>query len=89
MGSLFTWRQIVSDPSNTFLSDTEVEIRWRRKSGYMVEQRARGGGPKFVRLSPRVVRYRLADLLEYEQRNTFSSNAEAMVAADDGPPEAA
>ena len=77
------------DPSNTFLSDTEVEVRWGRKSGYMVEQRAQGRGPKFVRLSPRVVRYRLADLLEYEQRNTFTSNAEAMAAADNDPPAAA
>ena len=79
----------MQDPSNTFLSDAEVEDRWGRKRGYMVEQRAQSRGPKFVRLSPRVVRYRLADLLAFEQRNTFASNAEAMAAADDGPPEAA
>jgi hypothetical protein len=81
---------MMSDPHNTFLIDPEVEARWRRKDGYCSELRAQGRGPKFVRVSPRVVMYRLSDLLEYEASNTFSSNAEAMVNADgDFPPEAA
>jgi hypothetical protein len=39
----------------------------------------------FTKLSPRVVRYRLDHVLEYEERNVFASNAEALVAADDSP----
>jgi excisionase family DNA binding protein len=39
--------------------------------------RISGQGPKFVRLGPRQVRYRVADLDEYLQANTFSSIAEA------------
>lgn len=79
----------MSDPRNTFLSDPELEARWGRKPGYCAELRAQGRGPKFTRLSPRVVRYRLDHVLEYEERNVFASNAEALVAADDDSPEAA
>jgi hypothetical protein len=38
-----------------------------------------------VRLSPRVIRYLLSNLLEYEQRNTFATMAEARAAGDDDP----
>ena len=78
----------MTDPDNTFQSDADLDRRWNRKPGYAAELRAQGRGPRFVRLSPRVVRYRLSDVLEYERRQTFASNAEAMVAEGD-PPEAA
>jgi hypothetical protein len=80
----------MSDPTDVFLTDADIEARWRRKPGYCAEQRAQGRGPKFVRLSPRVLVHRLSDVIEFEARNTFASPAEAMVASDgDFPPEAA
>jgi hypothetical protein len=74
---------------DSFLSDADLDSRWQRKHGYAAELRAKGRGPRHVRLSPRVVRYRLSDVIEYERRLTFSSNAEAMVASSGDPPEAA
>jgi len=79
----------MSGPADEFLTDAELEARWKRKRGYVAELRAQGRGPKFVRLSPRVVVHRRSDVEEYEAGNTFSSNAEAMANADgDFPPEA-
>ena len=79
----------MTDPKNTFYSDAQLEARWGRKPGYLAELRAQGRGPRFTRLSPRVVRYSGDHVQEYEEANTFSSNAEAMAAADGDPPEAA
>ena len=77
----------MSDPdsANTFYSDSELESRWKRKSGYLAELRAQGRGPRFNRLSPRVVRYRGDHVREFEEANTFASNAEAMAAVGDDP----
>lgn len=81
----------MSDPRNTFYSDAQLEARWGKGKGYMAELRAQGRGPKFIQLSPRVVRYRGDHVEEYEERNVFASRAELLVAAgdDDLPPEAA
>jgi hypothetical protein len=79
----------MTDPHDPFLSDADLDQRWNRKRGYAGELRSKGKGPPHVRLSPRVVRYRLSDVVAYERRLTFESNAAAMVAADGGPPEAA
>jgi hypothetical protein len=49
----------VHDPRETFLTDAQVEQRWNVASGYMSELRAQGTGPPHVRLSPRIIRYRL------------------------------
>lgn len=38
--------------------------------------RCRGGGPKFVRVSSRSVRYRLADLIEWTTARLRSSTSE-------------
>ena len=77
-------------PTDTLWSDAQLEERWNRKRGYCAELRARGAGPRFIRLSPRVIRYKYSDIIEYEENHTYSSSAEAL-AADDGdfPPEAA
>jgi predicted DNA-binding transcriptional regulator AlpA len=40
------------------------------------EYRRKGGGPKFVRLSPRMVRYRVEDLNEWITSNLKSSTAD-------------
>jgi hypothetical protein len=69
------------DPEETFLTDSQVEKRWNAKDGYMSELRAQGTGPPHVRLSPRIIRYRLGDILAYEQAQRFDSNAAALQAA--------
>jgi hypothetical protein len=74
-----------ADPSNVFLSESQVEERWGASKGYCAELRAQGNGPKFVRLSPRMVRYRLAVIAEYERNRTFASNAEELVERNEEP----
>jgi hypothetical protein len=74
---------VPEDPANVFLSESQVEARWGAKKGYCAELRAQGIGPKFVRLSPRMVRYRPPDLLKYENDRTFASNAEELVRANE------
>jgi hypothetical protein len=71
----------VHDPRETFLTDAQVEQRWNVASGYMSELRAQGTGPPHVRLSPRIIRYRLGAILAYEQAQSFDSNAAALEAA--------
>ena len=77
----------MTDPKNTFWTDSQLEARWRRKPGYLAELRAKGIGPKFIRLSPRVVVHRGDHIEEYEETHTFASNAEAMAAANGDSPE--
>ncbi|CAN5213684.1 hypothetical protein BH10PSE2_BH10PSE2_11960 [soil metagenome] len=45
----------------------------------MEDWRGSGLGPRFVMLGSRV-RYRVSDLIEYLDRNTFSSTGEALAA---------
>jgi len=40
------------------------------------QQRREGGGPPFVRLSHKIVRYRMKDLIEYQEAHMRHSNAE-------------
>jgi hypothetical protein len=51
----------------------------------MSELRAQGTGPPHVRLSPRIIRYRLGAILAYEQAQSFDSNAAALEAAKSEP----
>ena len=73
-----------ADPFNVFLTEGQLEERWGAKKGYCAEQRAQGTGPKYTRFSPRMVRYRLAHVIEHEEGHTFESNAEELVARDEG-----
>lgn len=38
--------------------------------------RVRGGGPKFCKISQRAIRYRVGDLLEWIEENTFHNTSE-------------
>jgi hypothetical protein len=69
------------DPAETFFTDAQVEQRWNVAPGYMSELRAQGTGPPHVRLSPRIIRYRLGTILAYEREKSFGSNAAALEAA--------
>jgi hypothetical protein len=52
----------------------------------MSEMRAQGTGPPHVRLSPRIIRYKLGVILAYEQAQEFGSNAAAIEAAKSEAP---
>jgi hypothetical protein len=54
-------------------SDGVVETRWDKKPGFMSDLRARGQGPRFLRLSKRTVRYRPEDVEAYEKAQEFGS----------------
>lgn len=43
---------------------------------FLQDRRRRGGGPPFVRVSSRAVRYRLSDLEEWIEERVFSSVSE-------------
>ena len=75
----------MTDPDDLFLSDGDLDRAGGAQAGLRRGAAEQGKGPPHVRLSPRVVRYRLSDVVEYERRLTFASNAAAMVAADGVP----
>jgi hypothetical protein len=53
--------------SVVYVTPAEVAARFRWTEREVRNRRARGQGPPFVRLGRRTVRYRLADLLAWEQ----------------------
>jgi hypothetical protein len=61
--------------ADVLLADKDVEARWGQKRGFMSDLRARGLGPPHLRLSPKVVRYTLADVLAYEEAQKFDNAA--------------
>ena len=62
------WYQLIDErPAADFLSVTPR---------FMQTMRQRGGGPRFVRLSARAVKYRRIDLREYSEARLRSSTAD-------------
>jgi hypothetical protein len=68
----------VNNSPYVLLDDPAVEKRWGKKPGFMSDLRARGKGPRFLRLSARTVRYRPEDVLAYEEQQEFGSIAASM-----------
>jgi hypothetical protein len=58
--------------------DPFIEARWGKKPGFMSDLRARGQGPRFLRLSARTIRYRPEDVTRYEDQQEFGNTAESM-----------
>jgi hypothetical protein len=52
-----------------------------RSPAFLARQRQTGGGPPFVRVSPRAIGYRVADLDRWLSENTHLSTAEYMAEA--------
>jgi predicted DNA-binding transcriptional regulator AlpA len=59
-------RQVSSENAAEFLGVS------RRK---MEKMRREGDGPKFVRLSSKLVRYRVCDLIEFQEEHLQANNA--------------
>ncbi len=61
-----------------YLDETEFCSRYRVRPRTAQRWRTSGQGPKFVRLGPRAVRYRLADCESWAARQTFLSRADEL-----------
>jgi hypothetical protein len=59
------------------LIDTEAAAEMLGRSpATLATLRVRGGGPPFVRLSARCVRYRVADLVDYVEERVVESTSD-------------
>lgn len=54
------------------ITPQQLADRWGMTTGALAQQRFRGDGPVFVRVSARAVRYRLADVEAYEFAQRYS-----------------
>ncbi|MCC2321941.1 helix-turn-helix transcriptional regulator [Cellulomonas xiejunii] len=55
------------DPWHSLLTERELAARWRLSPGTLANQRSQGRGASYLKLSGSgAVRYRLADVLAYE-----------------------
>ena len=68
-----------------FLRTRDLARRWGVREQTVRAWRYRGTGPRYVRLSPTLVAYALADVLEYERARTFASTSEETVRAEGRP----
>lgn len=48
------------------LTPAELAARWRMKVTSLANMRARGDGPRYVKLGNKAVRYRWSDIAAYE-----------------------
>jgi hypothetical protein len=71
----------MSDSRTVLWDDKYIEKRWGKRPGFMSDLRARGQGPRFLRLSSRCVRYKPASVEAYENQQEFESIA-ASLASD-------
>jgi hypothetical protein len=53
---------------NEFLTTRELAERWKKSASSIVNARRLGKGPPFVKLGG--IRYKLADVVKYENENT-------------------
>ena len=60
--------------AESFLSPKELAERWNLRYGTLARWRHDGTGPSFMKFG-KCVRYRLEDVIEYEQRATRKSPA--------------
>ena len=66
-------RQINTEAAAEFLGVTQRKLEaWRQT----------GGGPQYVRISRRIVRYRLCDLIEFQETHLRRNTSEAAAYAD-------
>jgi hypothetical protein len=59
-------QSIESDPQDVLLKERDLAERWGCHPNTLTNQRGTGRGVPFVRLGPRMIRYRLSDVLAWE-----------------------
>lgn len=69
-------RQPAQDDLNRLINETEAAAFLGYSIRALQNWRYRGGGPDFVKVSQRSVRYRRKDLMAWADRNTVSSTSE-------------
>lgn len=69
-------RTLGQDDMNRLINETEAAGFLGYSIRALQNWRYRGGGPDFVKVSRRSVRYRRKDLIAWADRNTVSSTSE-------------
>lgn len=77
--------ELLSLPDESLLTAQEAAAVMRLKYGTLAWYRCQGGGPAFVRIGPKLIRYRMGDLREYMKGQPMGEGvqraAQAMLAA--------
>lgn len=64
-----------ADRSSVFLTEQELSARWKRSVKTTQAERLRGSGVPYIKIG-RLVRYRLSDVIAYEERQLRSSTTD-------------
>ena len=56
------------------LSQDELSELWGISTSQLETWRSNKKGPPFIKLGPKIVRYRLSDILEFEEKNFVETN---------------
>ena len=67
----------VAPPPDIFLTTRDLAQRWGMSPVAVRAMRYRGGGPEFIHLSERRIRYRLAAVIEFERNSKRRAEARA------------
>ena len=73
------------DGTRLFLRTHELAARWNIRPQTIRVWRLRGTGPRYVRLTPTLVAYPLAEVLRFESERTFDSTSAESVARAQRP----
>lgn len=63
-----------TDPSDRLLAPDDLHKRWGVSKGTAANWRSAGKGPRFIKLGNGIVRYRLSDVIAFEDAGLVSSN---------------
>ena len=60
--------KVATNPSDRLLTPAELADRWSMRVGSLANMRSRQEGPPFLRIGRKAVRYRLREVLAFEER---------------------
>ena len=69
---------------DSLLVPYEAAAHLRVTTGYLAKLRVEGGGPRYVKLAPRVILYRLSDLRSYVESHLRTSTSDPGTEASHG-----
>ena len=79
-----TERQLALSDMESLLVPDEAAAHLRVTTGYLAKLRVEGGGPRYVKLAPRVILYRLSDLRSYVESHLRTSTSDPGTEASHG-----
>lgn len=68
-------------PDDSLLTAQEAAAFLRLKYGTLAWYRCHGGGPKYARVGPKLIRYRMGDLREYAKGQPMGEGVRKVAAA--------